>query len=63
VTSADNSSNLDFIFSFYLTAIFQLTMAYRSVFMPGSLSTEDNNFIRAVTSGRSPDETAKNAYQ
>ncbi|EDA6141978.1 pcar, partial [Salmonella enterica subsp. enterica serovar Typhimurium] len=34
-------------------------MAYRSVFMPGSLSTEDNNFIRAVTSGRLPDETAK----
>ncbi|CDL48683.1 hypothetical protein [Escherichia coli ISC41] len=38
-------------------------MAYRSVFMPGSLSTEDNNFIRAVTSGRLPDETAKNAPQ
>ncbi|MCZ5840883.1 hypothetical protein O5274_25860, partial [Escherichia coli] len=27
--------------------------------MTGSLSTEDNNFIRAVTSGRLPDETAK----
>lgn len=60
VTSADNSSNLDFIF-FLLSHGYLSTdyMAYRSVFMPGSLSTEDNNFIRAVTSGRSPDETAK----
>lgn len=60
VTFTDNSSNLDFIF-FLLSHGYLSTdyMAYRSVFMPGSLSTEDNNFIRAVTSGRSPDETAK----
>lgn len=60
VTSTDNSSNIDFIY-FLLSHGYLSTdyMAYRSVFMPGSLSTEDNNFIRAVTSGRRPDETAK----
>ncbi|MCO5784235.1 pcar [Citrobacter meridianamericanus] len=60
VTFTDNSSNLDFIF-FLLSHGYLSTdyMAYRSVFMPGSLSMEDNNFIRAVTSGRRPDETAK----
>lgn len=56
----DNAANIDFIY-FLLSHGYLSTdyMAYRSVFMPGSLSTEDNNFIRAVTSGRLPDETAK----
>lgn len=57
---SDNSENINFIYSLlshgYISTDY---MAYRSVFMPGSLSTEDNSFIRAVTSGRIPDETAK----
>ncbi|MBY7256610.1 pcar [Escherichia coli] len=59
-TFTDNAVNLDFIY-FLLSHGYLSTdyMAYRSVFMPGSLSTEDNNFIRAVASGRIPDETAK----
>lgn len=52
------TGNTDFLFfllsSGYLSSDY---MAYRSVFMPGSLSTDDNHFIRAVTAGRSPDET------
>lgn len=59
-TFAYNSGDLDFIY-FLLSQGYLSTdyMAYRSVFMPGSLSTEDNSFIRAVTSGRLSDETAK----
>ncbi|EBF0547113.1 pcar [Salmonella enterica] len=59
-TFTDNAGNIDFIY-FLLSHGYLSTdyMAYRSVFMPGSLSTEDNNFIRAVTSGVIPDETAK----
>lgn len=59
-TFTDNSEYLDFIY-FLLSNGYLSTdyMAYRSVFMPGSLSTEDNDFIRAVTSGRIPDDTAK----
>ncbi|MFM1284666.1 YobI family P-loop NTPase [Yersinia enterocolitica] len=59
-TFTDNFEHLDFIY-FLLSHGYLSTdyMAYRSVFMPGSLSTEDNDFIRAVTSGRIPDETAK----
>ncbi|WP_139354441.1 hypothetical protein, partial [Escherichia coli] len=34
-------------------------LAYRPVFMQVSLSTEDDNFIRAETSRSLPDETAK----
>ncbi|WP_226905701.1 YobI family P-loop NTPase [Serratia marcescens] len=54
----DNAGQIDFLY-FLLSHGYLSTdyMAYRSVFMPGSLSTEDNNFIRAVTAGRSPDET------
>ncbi|OSK88093.1 pcar [Escherichia coli] len=59
VTSQDNDGQIDFIY-FLLSNGYLSTdyMAYRSVFMPGSLSTEDNNFIRAVTAGRDPEETA-----
>ncbi|STU51653.1 Uncharacterised protein [Klebsiella pneumoniae] len=55
-----NPGQIDFLY-FLLSHGYLSTdyMAYRSVFMPGSLSTEDNNFIRAVTAGRSPDETVK----
>ncbi|WP_217480843.1 YobI family P-loop NTPase [Enterobacter chuandaensis] len=55
-----NAGQIDFLY-FLLSHGYLSTdyMAYRSVFMPGSLSTEDNHFIRAVTAGRSPDETAK----
>lgn len=56
----DNAGQTDFLYFLlsngYLSSDY---MAYRSVFMPGSLSTEDNHFIRAVTAGRTPDETAK----
>lgn len=55
-----NAEILDFMYFLlsngYLSSDY---MAYRSVFMPGSLSTEDNDFIRAVTSGRIPVDTAK----
>ncbi|MCZ6144900.1 hypothetical protein O5255_26510 [Escherichia coli] len=56
----DNAANIDFIY-FLLSHGYLSTdyMAYRSSLYAGSLSTEDNNFIRAVTSGRLPDETAK----
>lgn len=49
----DNAGQIDFLY-FLLSHGYLSTdcMAYRSVFMPGSLSTEDNNFIRAVTAGR-----------
>lgn len=55
-----NAGQIDFLY-FLLSHGYLSTdyMAYRSVFMPGSLSTEDNNFIRAVTAGRAPEETAK----
>ncbi|WP_442528784.1 YobI family P-loop NTPase [Serratia sp. CY85251] len=57
---SDNVGRLEFIY-FLLSYGYLSTdyMAYRSVFIPGSLSIEDNNFIRAVTSGRIPDETEK----
>ncbi|VVT48762.1 hypothetical protein UYSO10_2491 [Kosakonia radicincitans] len=57
---SDDSGIFDFIY-FLLSQGYLSTdyMAYRSVFMPGSLSTEDNNFIRAVTAGRTPEETAR----
>ncbi|MDR6367011.1 pcar [Enterobacter sp. SORGH_AS_0287] len=60
ITSPDNGGQIDFLY-FLLSNGYLSTdyMAYRSVFMPGSLSTEDNNFIRAVTAGRTPEETAK----
>lgn len=60
IASSDNGGQIDFLY-FLLSHGYLSTdyMAYRSVFMPGSLSTEDNHFIRAVTAGRSPDETAK----
>lgn len=60
VAFSDNGGQIDFLF-FLLSNGYLSTdyMAYRSVFMPGSLSTEDNNFIRAVTAGRVPEETAK----
>ncbi len=45
--------------SFYLMVIFPLTIWPTAQSLCRSLSTEDNNFIRAVTSGRLPDETAK----
>ena len=56
--SSDSAEQIDFLY-FLLSHGYLSTdyMAYRSVFMPGSLSTEDNHFIRAVTAGRSPDET------
>ncbi|MEJ5074351.1 pcar [Enterobacter ludwigii] len=59
-TSPDNAGQIDFLY-FLLSNGYLSTdyMAYRSVFMPGSLSTEDNNFIRAVTAGRDPEETAR----
>ncbi len=55
----DNVGQIDFLY-FLLSHGYLSTdyMAYRSVFIPGSLSTDDNNFIRAVTTGRTPDETA-----
>lgn len=55
---SDYAGPIDFLY-FLLSHDYLSTdyMAYRSVFMPGSLSTEDNHFIRAVTAGRSPDET------
>jgi hypothetical protein len=47
-----NASQLDFIYSLlrwgYLSTDY---MAYRSVFIPGSLSSNDNEFIRAVSAG------------
>lgn len=60
VTSPDYAGQIDFLY-FLLSNGYLSTdyMAYRSVFMPGSLSTEDNNFIRAVTAGRDPEETAR----
>lgn len=60
VVSPDNAGQIDFLY-FLLSLGYISTdyMAYRSVFMPGTLSTEDNNFIRAVTAGRTPDETAE----
>lgn len=56
----DNAGQIDFLY-FLLSHGYLSTdyMAYRSVFIPGSLSTDDNNFIRAVTTGRTPDETAE----
>lgn len=60
VALPDNTSQTDFLYFLlshgYLSSDY---MSYRSVFMPGSLSTEDNNFVRAVTAGRTPGETAK----
>lgn len=60
IASSDNGGQIDFLY-FLLSNGYLSTdyMAYRSVFMPGSLSTEDNNFIRAVTAGRAPEDTAK----
>lgn len=56
----DNAGQIDLLY-FLLSHGYLSTdyMAYRSVFIPGSLSTDDNNFIRAVTTGRTPDETAE----
>lgn len=56
--TSEDASTTDFLY-FLLRYSYLSTdyMSYRSVFMPGSLSIEDNNFIRAVTAGRSPDET------
>ena len=56
----ENTGQIDFLY-FLLSHGYLSTdyMAYRSVFIPGSLSTDDNNFIRAVTTGRTPDETAE----
>lgn len=60
IALSDDTGISDFIY-FLLSQGYLSTdyMAYRSVFMPGSLSTEDNNFIRAVTAGRTPEETAR----
>ena len=60
IASPDNAGQIDFLY-FLLSNGYLSTdyMAYRSVFMPGSLSTEDNNFIRAVTAGRDPEETVR----
>lgn len=52
-------SHIDFIFSLlrwgYLSTDY---MSYRSVFIPGSLSSNDNDFIRAVSAGREHHVTA-----
>lgn len=52
-TEGYNSTQFDFIFSLlrwdYLSTDY---MSYRSVFIPGSLSSNDNNFIRAVSAGK-----------
>lgn len=60
IAPPDNIGNIDFLY-FLLSLGYLSTdyMSYRSVFMPGTLSTEDNNFIRAVTAGRAPNETAE----
>jgi len=53
------ASQFDFIYSLlrwgYLSTDY---MSYRSVFIPGSLSSSDNDFIRAVSAGREPSATA-----
>ncbi|WIL44487.1 hypothetical protein QPJ96_22005 (plasmid) [Pantoea agglomerans] len=52
------ASQLDFIYSLlrwgYLSTDY---MSYRSVFIPGSLSSNDNDFIRAVSAGRESSAT------
>lgn len=58
-TEGYDSSQLDFIFSLlrwdYLSTDY---MAYRSVFIPGSLSSIDNEFIRALSAGKSVEHTS-----
>lgn len=53
------SSQLDFIFSLlrwdYISTDY---MAYRSVFIPGSLSSIDNEFIRALCAGKAVEHTS-----
>lgn len=54
----NSSEQLEFIYFLlvngYITSGY---MFYRSVFRPGSLSTEDNEFIKAVSIGRNPEQT------
>jgi hypothetical protein len=58
-TDGYDSSQLDFIFSLlrwdYLSTDY---MAYRSVFIPGSLSSIDNEFIRALSAGKAVEHTS-----
>ena len=54
----NDAEQLDFIYFLLLHGyVASDYMSYRSVFKPGSLSTVDRAFVRAVSTGRRPEET------
>ncbi|HDL6991988.1 TPA: pcar [Yersinia enterocolitica] len=56
--SSSYGEQLDFIYFLLLNSYISTDyMSYRSIFMAGGLSSNDNNFIKAVTAGKEADST------